>query len=371
MKYFLIAGERSGDMHAGNLIKALSSIDSSSEFIGWGGDYMRNAGMKVLTHYQSISFMGFWEVIQNYGTIRKAIKKCKEDISREKPDAIILVDFAGFNLRMASHAKENNIPVHYYISPKIWAWNTKRAYKIKKLVDYMYCILPFEVNFYKQFDYQTDYVGNPLFDQIRSFNPKDNFAKEIIGDNSKKIIALLPGSRYQEVSSMLKEMLQVIPEFPDCHFVVAAVDNLPKELYSTVNDFSNVTLLSDQTYDLLKTADAALVTSGTATLETALFNVPHLICYKAGKISYMIAKRLIKVDFIGLPNLIAGREVVPELIQDDMTSEQMISGLKAILYSGKGEEMKKGFSEIKEILGNKKASQETGKLIFSRLNLRG
>ncbi|QCK14122.1 lipid-A-disaccharide synthase [Mangrovivirga cuniculi] len=368
MKYFLIAGERSGDMHAGNLIKALASIDNEAEFFGWGGNYMEDAGMDLLQHYQSISFMGFWEVIQNFRTIKKAIRKCKSDISSIKPDAIILVDFAGFNLRIAAFAKSLDIPVHYYISPKIWAWNTKRAYKIKKLVDHMYCILPFEVEFYKQFDYSTDYVGNPLFDQIRNFNPDKTFANQIKGEESQRIIALLPGSRYQEVSTMLDEMLDVIPEFPEATFVVAAVDNLPGELYSKVDKFDNVKLINGQTYDLLNVADAALVTSGTATLETALFNVPHLICYKAGKLSYLIAKQLIKVDYIGLPNLIAGKEVVPELIQEKMNSGEMIAGLKSIINGNRRKEMIDGFKEIKDILGNKKASLEAGKLIFSRLN---
>nr|WP_305067239.1 lipid-A-disaccharide synthase [Mangrovivirga halotolerans] len=364
----MIAGERSGDMHAGNLIKALASIDNKAEFFGWGGDYMKDAGMELLQHYQSISFMGFWEVIQNFRTIKKAIKQCKSDISSVQPDAIILVDFAGFNLRMAAFAQSLGIPVHYYISPKIWAWNTKRAYKIKRLVDHMYCILPFEVEFYEQFDYSTDYVGNPLFDQIRNFQPDISFLNRINEKGSQKIIALLPGSRYQEVSTMLNEMLEVIPEFPEATFVVAAVDNLPEELYAKVDEFDNVKLINGQTYDLLNVADAALVTSGTATLETALFNVPHLICYKAGTVSYLIAKQLIKVDYIGLPNLIAGKEVVPELIQDKMNSKEMMEGLKEIISGGRREEMIDGFREIKEILGNKKASLEAGKLIFSRLN---
>ena len=362
MKYYIIAGERSGDLHGGNLIKALKSQLPDSEIRCWGGDAMENAGGDLVVHYREMAYMGFLEVVKHLGAIRKKIKFCKEDILAFKPDAIILIDYAGFNMRIAKFAKAYHIPVHYYISPKVWAWNQKRAYKIKKNVDYMYVILPFEKEFYKRYNFEVDYVGNPLLDAIRDFKPSDDFSFK-----NKDVVAVLPGSREQEVTHMLDNLQKVTQEFPQEHFVVAGVKNLDKSLYAKVENQPNVSLIFDQTYDLLSHAKAALVTSGTATLETALFNVPQVVVYKTGKISYTIAKRLVKVEFISLVNLILQKEAVKELIQEKFTLKNLITELEQILPNGnKRAQVLTDYKLLKDMMGDENTSQKTAELIISR-----
>ncbi len=365
MKYYIIAGERSGDLHGGNLIKALIQHDPEAKIRAWGGDAMEDAGAELVVHYKEIAFMGFWEVFTNLTTIQKRIKQCKADILAFQPDALILIDYAGFNMRIAKFAKKSSISTHYYISPKIWAWNQKRAYKIKKSVDYMYVILPFEQEFYQKFNYEVDYVGNPLLDAIKAFQPAPEFKAQL---GSKPIIAILPGSRKQEVLHMLGNLKAIIPYFKDYHFVVAGVSNLDLNLYESVSTLNNVSLVIDKSYDLLNVASAALVTSGTATLETALFEVPQVVCYKTSTISYTIAKRLIKVDHISLVNLILDKAAVSELIQNDFTLENLKEELSYLLPGGQNrQQVLTDYTHLREIMGNWDTSHKTAELIVKRI----
>lgn len=362
MKYYIIAGERSGDLHGSNLIKALKVLAPNTDIRCWGGDAMEEAGGELVVHYREMAFMGFWEVLKHLGTIRKKMLFCKADILNYKPDAIVLIDYAGFNMRIAKFAKAHNIPVHYYISPKIWAWNQKRAYKIKRTVDYMYVILPFEKEFYRRFDFEVEYVGNPLLDAIRDFKASDDFPFK-----GKDVIAVLPGSRQQEIAHMLDNLKQVASEYPEEHFVIAGVKSLDKNLYGSIDEQPNVSLIFDQTYDLLSTAKAALVTSGTATLETALFNVPEVVVYKTGKISYAIAKKVVKVDYISLVNLILEKEAVKELIQENFTLANLSFELKQILPGGlKRAQVLEDYQVLHKKMGDENTSQNTAKLILSR-----
>jgi len=279
MKYYLICGERSGDLHSSNLIKALKMKEPDAKIRGIGGDLSKSAGMKLHAHYKDIAFMGFVEVFLNLFTIFAVLKKAKKDILSYQPDAIILVDFSGFNMKIAAFCKEHNIKVFYYISPKVWAWNTKRAWKIKKLVDHLFVILPFEKEFYQKYEYHVDYVGNPLRDAIANFKPNIQFLKTHQLSADKKIVAILPGSRYQEVTMLLDRMVEVAFDFPHVQFVIAAVSNLDSSIYEPYIR-NNVKIVTDETYDLLRYSRAAVVASGTATLETCLFNVPQVVCYR-------------------------------------------------------------------------------------------
>lgn len=366
MKYYIIAGERSGDMHAANLIKSLKEKDAQAQIRCWGGELSAAAGGELAMNYKELAFMGFLEVIANLNTIRKAFKFCKEDIVTYKPDAVILVDYAGFNLRVAAFTKKQGIRTYYYISPKIWAWNQSRANKIKKLVDKMFVILPFEKDFYKKFDYEVDYVGNPVNDAIKVFHPNPNFRKDN-GLDERPIIAVLPGSRKQEVEQMLHYMVSIVPGFGQYQFVVAAVPNLPSNYYEQFRR-NIVTIVYDQTYDILAQAQGALVTSGTATLETALFNVPQVVCYKGSFITYAIARTLIKVKYISLVNLIADKEVVKELIQDEFTPTNLMTQLRLILEDKAFREKQlKEYADIQKSIGNAGASEKTANLIIKYL----
>jgi lipid-A-disaccharide synthase len=273
--YFIIAGERSGDLHGSNLIKAIKNADNSAEIVAWGGEMMEKAGAKILKNYQELAFMGFTEVIKNLPKIIGFFNECKQQITEFQPDCIILIDYAGFNMRIAKWAKLKNYKVFYYISPKVWAWNQKRALKLKKYVDRLFVIFPFEVEFFKKFNYEVEFVGNPLFDAIANFKSNPKFLEKHDLKN-KKIIALLPGSRKQELESCLRKMVSIISEFPAYQFVIAGVSNLQKEMYEPFLG-KNIQVIFDETYDLLSNAYAAIVTSGTATLETALFNVPQVV----------------------------------------------------------------------------------------------
>lgn len=363
MKYYLIAGERSGDLHGSNLIRGIRENDPGAEFRGWGGDMMEAEGMQLVTHYKDTAFMGFLEVIMNLRTISGFLRKCKSDILEYQPDALILIDYPGFNLRIASFAKSKGLKVFYYISPKVWAWNQKRAWKIKANVDHMFVIFPFEVDFYKKYDYQVDYVGNPLMDAIAGFTPDPDFrGKHNLDD--RPIVALLPGSRKQELIGMLNIMLTTRQHFPEYQFVIAGVKNLPAALYDQYLSGGKVHIVYESTYDLLSVATAALVTSGTATLETALFKVPEVVCYRTSAFSYALARRLIRIPFISLVNLILEREAVRELIQHELNEEQLVKELRRILPGGEGYlRQKQDYEKLAGLVGGAGASVRTGRLI--------
>lgn len=367
MKYYIIAGERSGDLHGSNLIKGILQHDPSAEIRAWGGDMMQQAGAVLVKHYKDLAFMGFFEVVKNLPTLLGFISFCKKDILEFKPDVVIFIDYAGFNMRIAKFAKLKGLKTFYYISPKVWAWNQSRALKIKQTVDKLFVIFPFEKEFFQQYDYPVDYVGNPLFDAIGDFSPALNFRKEArLGQ--KPIIAILPGSRKQEVDTMLALMLSQVYEFPDYQFVVGAVSNLPKELYARWQSIFPIKIVVDDAYNLLSVADAALVTSGTATLETALFNVPQVVCYKGGWMAYQVYKRVIRVPFVSLVNLIAGKKVVTELLQYDLTKENLTKELSLITVNeATRNEQLEGYATIKAILGDKGASEKAGRLMVEYL----
>jgi lipid-A-disaccharide synthase len=327
MQYYLIAGEASGDLHASNLIKAIRQKDENANFRAWGGDLTQSAGATLVKHYRDLAFMGFVEVLLNLKTILKNLAFCKEDILQHKPDALILVDYPGFNLRIAEWAKQQDIPVIFYISPQVWAWKSGRVKKMKQCIDKMLVILPFEKDYYKnKWHWEVEYVGHPLLDVIHHLPPP----VEKMSNN--EIIALLPGSRKQEIHKKLPVMLAVAKHFPSCDFIVAKAPGLDDSFYNQFFEgYKNVRTVSGKTYSLLQQSKAALVTSGTATLETALFKVPQVVCYKGNRISFLIAKQLVKIKFISLVNLIMDKEVVKELIQDDMTTENLVKELTLLL----------------------------------------
>jgi lipid-A-disaccharide synthase len=348
MKYYIIAGEASGDLHGSNLIKELRKLDHESMIRCWGGDKMKHAGATLVKHYRDLAFMGFVEVIKNLPAILNNLKFCREDINQFKPDVIILIDYPGFNLRIAKWAKENGYRIIYYISPQVWAWKENRVKSIKKVVDRMLVILPFEKEFYKKWDYQVIYVGHPLVQVVNDY--LDNNPVSV--KPSRPIIALLPGSRKQEVLTKLPIMLQIIDHFKDYQFVIAKAPSLDNFFYQSILGNANISIdLNPDAYQLLSIASAALVTSGTATLETALFNVPEVVCYKGSTISYQIARRLIKIKFISLVNLIMNKPVVTELIQDSLTAENLTTELNKLLNDPqKKEQVKNDYLELKNIL---------------------
>ncbi len=360
MKYYIIAGERSGDLHSSNLMKALKAQDAKAEFRFWGGDYMQAVGGKMVVHYKELAFMGFIEVVLNIFTISKFIKQCKKDISQWQPDVVILVDYGGFNLKIAAFAKKEGFKVVYYISPKVWAWNQNRAYKIKARVDKMLCILPFEVDFYKKFDWQVEYVGNPVVEAVKAHKINLDFIPNNKLEN--EFIAVLPGSRKQELTKILPTIASVIEQFPNKQFVVAGVDNLPIKMYDTIAKYKNAKLVFEQTYDLLNFAKAAIVCSGTATLETALFNTPQVVIYKTSPISYAIGSRIVKVKYMSLVNLIVNEEIVLELLQHECTTNRITSELQKLLTNGID------YKSLTDIIGGKVASIEAARSILNSPN---
>ncbi len=366
MKYYIIAGEASGDLHGSNLMKTLKLEDQNADFRFYGGDLMQAQGGILVKHYAEMAFMGFLEVALNLKTILKNIKKCKEDILANKPDVLVLIDFPGFNLKIAKFAKEKGIKVYYYISPKVWAWNQKRVLKIKRDVDQMFCILPFEVDFYNKWGMEVDYVGNPLLDAIAAFTPNSTFKK----DNQlsdKPIIALLPGSRKQELKYILPDMLAVVSAFPNHQFVIAGAPSFNSDFYNDFIRELKIPIVFNSTYDLLTVADAALVTSGTATLETALFKIPQVVLYKGSSISIGIARMLVKIRFISLVNLIMDKESVIELIQEDCNKQRITTELNAILNTPKRTDMLSSYQVLSQIMGKPGASEKTAKLIYKYL----
>ena len=373
MKYYIIAGEASGDLHGSNLVASLRAHDPDATIRAWGGEKMRQNGANVVKNYHDLAFMGFVEVLINLNTILKNIKFCKKYITEFAPDALILIDYPGFNLKIAKWAKKQGYKVFYYISPQVWAWKRRRVYKIKRVVDKMLCILPFEKKFYDNYGVDCQFVGHPLLDEIAKVEPADRskFYKANRLNPRKEIIAMLPGSRKQEVSRMLTVMLQVVKRFPDYQFVIACAPSLPMSYYKQfVNDKSNVKLVRNRTYQLLQLSSAAMVTSGTATLETALLDVPEVVCYKANKISYLIARLLAKVKYICLVNLIMDRVVVKELIQGDMTAKNITDELRSLLNNQKRQrKLLEDYDELKYVLGNAGASDRTAETIIANINL--
>jgi lipid-A-disaccharide synthase len=364
MRYYLVAGEASGDLHGANLMKALKEQDQQAEFRFFGGDLMLAEGGTLVKHYADMAFMGFIEVAFNLNTILKNLKFCKENIAAWRPDVLVLIDFPGFNLKIAEFAKKSGLLVCYYISPKVWAWNQKRVLKIKRMVDHLFCILPFEVEFYKEWGMRVDYVGNPLLDAVAGFSADESFL-EHHNLSSKKIIALLPGSRKQEISRLLPEMLAVADHFPDHQFVIAGAPSFNIEYYRQIINDKPVPVLFNATYDLLSNADAAVVASGTATLETALFNVPQVVVYKGHPVSIGIARVVVKIKFISLVNLIMDSEVVKELIQQDASSLKIKDELNLMINDKTHRErMLRDYDRLDKKMGKPGASAKTAALII-------
>jgi lipid-A-disaccharide synthase len=364
MKYFIVTGEKSGDLHASNLAKEIFAVDPEAEIQAWGGEKLAKAGATILQDYRDLAFMGFIEVIRHLPKIYQLFNVIKKQIGDFQPDVIVLVDYGGFNMKVARWGHENNFKVSYYIPPKVWAWNQSRAKKIKKYLDLVMVIFPFESEFFKKYSLNAPFVGNPLFDEIAEFKPNPDF----IGQNkldSRPIIALLPGSRKQEIQNMVGVMNQLTSKYPDCQFVVAALKELDISIYSGfISD--NFKLVFDDTYNLLSHAKAAIVTSGTATLETALFEVPQVVVYKTAKLTYAIAKRLIKVDYISLVNLIAQKEVVVELIQEDYNVVNLEKHLNLILQDTKFKENQLiEYQNIRKKLGSVGASKNAAQLVYN------
>jgi len=369
MKYYIIAGETSGDLHGANLIKALRKEDPDAVFKIVGGNQMQEAAdQTALIHTSEMAFMGFVEVIKNLGTIAKNLKKVKADIDTFQPDTVILIDFPGFNLKIAAYAKQHHIKTCYYISPKIWAWNQGRVHKIKRIVDHMFCILPFEVDFYKKFNMKVDYVGNPLLDAISTYRYNSNFR----ADNQLSdlpIIALLPGSRKMEIEEILPDMVDLYFSFPKHQLVIAGAQNFDHSYYKKYIGDLNIPVVFDQTYDLLKNADAGVVTSGTATLETGILKVPQVVVYKANPLSVWLARKLIKVNFISLVNLINGYLSVIELIQKDCNSSNIKDEIGKIITEPQHKaSIMENYDLLAEKIGLPGASERTAKLIVQYIS---
>ncbi|MFT5601952.1 MAG: lipid-A-disaccharide synthase [Flavobacteriales bacterium] len=373
MKYFIISGEASGDLHGSNLLKELNLLDPNADVQCWGGELMEKQGAKVMKHYKELAFMGFWEVIKNLRTIKKNFKLCKEQIEDFNPDAVIFIDYPGFNLRMAKFVKEKAIPTLYYISPQVWAWKKNRVKKIKVLIDRMFVILPFEKPFYDQYDYPVKFVGHPLIDAVESFRKEaisESKFKAKHGLSDKKIIALLPGSRKQEIHTKLPIMLEAIGSYADYQFVVAGAPSQTMEMYAEFMDKADVKIIFNDTYNLLNNSFAALVTSGTATLETALFRVPQVVCYKTSAISYGIAKRIVTIKYISLVNLIQDQEIVKELIQGDLTVGNIKSEFDKIITDPGRQLMLDNYEGLISTCGGVGASRAAAEGMYNYLESR-
>jgi len=354
MRYYIIAGEASGDLHGSNLIKALKIKDTQAVVRAWGGDKMKNAGATLVKHYKDLAFMGFVEVIKHLGTILHNISFCKRDILQFKPDVLVLIDYPGFNMRIAKWAKKQGIKIAWYISPQVWAWKANRAEKLRRDVDKMLVILPFEVAFYKEWNFEVSYVGHPLIEVVEHEKQKPPTARL----SHKPIIALLPGSRKQEIQQKLPVMLQMAKHFPDHQFIIAQAPSMPDEVYKELIRNEDVKLLKNETYNLLKQSAAALVTSGTATLETALFGVPQIVCYRGNPVSYWLAKHLVKIKYISLVNLIMDKPVIKELIQGDLTEKNLKTQLNLLLKENVVRQtMLEDYQKLWHKLGDKKASE--------------
>jgi lipid-A-disaccharide synthase len=368
MRYYIIAGERSGDLHGGNLIRAIKTHDSEATFRGFGGDFMKEAGAEIAVHYDTLAFMGFIEVIKNFRTIASYIRKCKVDISTYKPDVVILIDYAGFNQRIAKFASKKKIRVFYYITPKVWAWYQRRALQLKATVERMFVILPFEKDFFMQYNCDVDYVGNPVLDAVKNHTPDERFLSNNKIATDRPLIAMLPGSRKQELKSMVPILAAVATKFSNYQFAVAAINTLDQGLYKSISRQPNVFMIYEDTYNLLLNAKAAIVTSGTATLETALYKVPQTVVYKASRTTYWIVKMLIQVKFISLVNLIAGKEVIKELIQEKANVDDIGLELQSLVENQNyRDKILRDYDEIYKTLDIGSASKNTGRLMVEYL----
>jgi lipid-A-disaccharide synthase len=370
-KLYIIAGEASGDLHGSNLIKALLKENPNLDIRAWGGDWMEQAGATVVKHYKDLAFMGFLEVLMNLRTILKNLRFCKTDIEEFNPDALILIDYPGFNMRIAQWAHERGIKVLYYISPQVWAWKKNRVFKIKKTVDKLYVILPFEKDFYANYDVDVEFVGHPLLDEIEEYKKTAISLNDFKNNNNLSeapIIALLPGSRKQEISQMLPKMLSVVDYFPDYQFIIGASTSITDEFYRPFISNKNVSLVREQTYNLFNLSDAGLVTSGTATLEAALFGMPEVVCYHGSAISIAIARRLINIKYISLVNLIMDKEVVKELIQTDLSTENLVKQLKLILDPVYTAKLQENYKQLRQKLGGSGASKKVAKAMLKTIN---
>jgi lipid-A-disaccharide synthase len=367
MKLFCIAGERSGDLHGSNLIRALKTQEPNLLIQAWGGNLMEAAGATLLKNYESMAFMGLVEVLKNLGTIRKNLELCKKQILAFAPNCVVLIDYGGFNLKIAEFCYQNNIKVSYYITPKVWAWNTSRALKLKKWCNQLLVILPFEVDFFKRYQTASHYVGNPLMDELASFRKEQDFLKNNQLAN-KPIIALLAGSRTQEIKNMLPAMLLTASHFPNFQFVIAGVDNISAGLYQQIIGSSNIKIIYGQTYQLLSHAQAALVTSGTATLETALLKCPQVVLYKTNAIQFHLGKLLLKIKYISLVNLINNNLTVVELLQEKCKAAFIQEELKAVLPGGtKHLAMLQNYQVLAQKVGNAGASERAATHILQLL----
>ena len=364
MKYFILAGEKSGDLHGSNLVKQINLIDAKAEIIGWGGDQMNSAGVNILVHHQELAIMGVLGVLKNLFRLKSLFNLFSNQIREFKPDTIIFIDYGGFNLKAAKIAKQGGFHTQFYIAPKVWAWNTGRALKIKRDIDFLYTILPFETAFYAKFNMKVDYVGNPLCDSISNYDFNSNF--KVDQQISRPYIALLPGSRMSELKHVLPTMLKTIKNFPEFDFILAGANHIPNNIYESYCAGYPVKIVKGLTYDVLKNANAALVCSGTATLETALLNCPQVVVFRFSKLSYFIGKLLIKVKYISLVNLILNKPVLEELIQDEFNESKIVSALSKILSGPKRLEMIQSYAALKIKVGNSGASERTAKLIVSR-----
>lgn len=362
MKYFIVVGERSGDLHGANLITQIKLLDPKGEVYAWGGQQMSDAGATILEDYKSINFIGLSEVLSNLLHVNKKLKLCKKQIEQLKPDCLVLIDSPGFNLRIAAYARQLGIKTTYYISPKIWAWNKSRIKKIKESVDQMMVILPFEKQFYRQESMDVEYVGNPILDALNNYEPDQAFLSKY---NPQKTIAVLPGSRTSEVRNAVKVIQELVVVFEEIKFLVAAVDNVNERLYKPLLSHDNVEIINGKTYDVLNASSAAVVTSGTATLEAALLGTPQVVVYKTSLLTYIAAKLLLKVPYISLVNLIAGHRVVTELIQGDYDSANVVAELESLLTDeGTKKRISEGYSEIRKVLGDKSASKNAAEIIY-------
>lgn len=374
MKYYIIAGEASGDIHAANLMKALRRKDQDAQFRVWGGDLMEAAGGVLVKHYRDLAFMGFWEVLKNIRTISANFRLCKTDIQSFNPDVLLLVDYPGFNLRMAKWAKPLGFKIFYYISPQIWAWHSSRVHQIKKLINRMFVILPFEKAFYQKYDFEVDFVGHPLLDHLQALPVAHSFQQEH-QLREWPIIALLPGSRKQEISKVLPLMLKMIHHFETHQFVIAAAPSQDLHFYqkllqaADLDQHPRLSIVPNQTHPLLRAAEVALVTSGTATLETALFNVPQVVCYTGNPLSYWIARRLVNVAYISLVNLILDRPLVTELIQGDFNEQRLKEELAKLFQADHVQVIQEGYAILKTKLGNEGASMRTAELMTKYLGI--
>jgi lipid-A-disaccharide synthase len=368
MKYYIIAGEASGDLHGSNLMKALFEEDKSADIRFWGGDLMQNVGGTLVSHFKERAFMGFFEVVKNLVKVLNFINFCKEDIFKFQPDVLIFIDNSGFNLRIAKWAKQHRFRTNYYISPQVWASRAGRIKDIKRDIDHLFVILPFEEAFYQKFDYKVTFVGHPLIDAIadRTQVSLQQFREEYKLSNLP-IIAILPGSRKQEITKMLSVMLSIIDDYKNYQFVIAGAPSQEIEFYNQIIGDKKVAFINNKTYDLLSVSYAALVASGTATLETALFKVPQVVCYKGGNISYQIAKRIITLKYISLVNLIMDQEVVTELIQNNFNKKNLQKELSKILSENHREKIFLRYSDLEKKLGGKGASKKVAQMIVGGL----